>query len=363
MRFRKSLYISTIWLLPALFVVIESLIFLPRNLRNNGFIPYFIIFWSIRALLAPAIVFYTFRFWVEYNRVFRLVLVQLLGFFLFSILFWSISYLLLNELIHENVLFGGQPGESKLRVFSLIADNSLSTNIVVYTSTVAFCYIYEFFKRNTEANKKANELEKSLLVSKLEILKGQLNSHFLFNTLHTISSLVVRNKNEEANEMLIKLSDLLRFALKENKDQLIPLEKELEVLQLYLDIQKMRFKERLEVNINYPKSLNDALVPALILQPVIENSVKYAVEPFKDKGKIDIDINSEKEVLSIKVKDNGQTPFHTINFEKGIGLMNTRERLEQLFGKNFNFRILPNKNSGTMVDFELPLQLSGNGKM
>jgi len=361
MRFRKSLYVSMIWLLPALFVVIESLIFLPRNLRNNSFIPYFIIFWSVRALLAPAVVFYTFRFWVEYNRIFRLVLVQLLGFFLFSALFWSISYLLLNEMIHQNALFGGQEGESKLRVFALIADNSLSTNIVVYTSTVAFCYIYEFFKRNTEANRKANELEKSLLVSKLELLKGQLNSHFLFNTLHTISSLVVRNKNEEANKILIKLSDLLRFALKENKEQLIPLEKELEILQLYLDIQQMRFKERLEVRINYPRSLNNALVPALILQPVVENSVKYAVEPFKEKGTIDIDINTEREIISVKIMDNGQTPFHTINFEKGIGLTNTRERLEQLFGSNFEFRILPNKNAGTTVKFELPLQFTSNG--
>src|SRR5687768_11408798 len=287
MRLRNSLRISAVWLIPAVFVIIESLIFLPKALRSNSFIPYFAGFWFTRAILAPVIMFYTFRFWVEYNKVFKIFFVHLLGFLLFSVLFWTISFLLLRNVIYQNSMFGVERSSTNLGIFGLLVDNSLSTNIVVYTSTVAFCYAWEFFRRTNEANRKANELEKSLLVSRMELLKGQLNTHFLFNTLHTISSLVVRNKNDDANKMLVKLSDLLRFALKENKDQLIPLFKELEILHLYLSIQQMRFNDRLAVKINYPADLNNAMVPPLILQPIVENSIKYAVEPYKEKGIID----------------------------------------------------------------------------
>jgi two-component system, LytTR family, sensor kinase len=363
MRLRKSLYISGIWLLPALLVMIESLIFLPKALRHSSFPIYFIGFWTVRALLAPAIVFYTLKFWVEYNRIGRLFLLHLIGFLLFSALFWGLSYLVLYDTLYQNVFFGSIRTGTDLGVFSLIADNSLSTNIVVYVSTVAFCYIWEFFRRNAESSKKASELEKSLLISKLELLKGQLNTHFLFNTLHTISSLVVRNKNEEANKILVRLSDLLRFALKENKEQLIPLQKEIEILQLYLDIQQTRFNDRLDISIKYPDSLRNALVPALILQPIVENAVKYAVEPFKEKGMIEIDISHDKDILSVNIADNGQTPFHSINFDNGIGLQNTRERLQQLYNGRHVFSVIPNKISGTLVSFVLPLQFSTNGNI
>lgn len=356
MRVRRPLFVSAIWLLPALLVLAESLAFLPKALRNNSFVPYFMVFWGIRALLAPVIIFYTLRFWVEHNRPVRLILVHLLGFLLFSVLFWGSTYLFLHDTLYSSGFFGFDRTDTDLEVFSLIADNSLSTNIVVYVSTVAFCYIWEFFRRSAEANKKAVDLERSLLQSKLELLKGQLNTHFLFNTLHTISSLVVRHKNEEANTILVKLSELLRFALKDNKDQLIPLHKEIEILKLYLDIQQTRFRERLDVKIEYQPELDNVLVPALLFQPLVENAIKYAVEPFTQKGRIDIDINKMNGSVSVNIRDNGQTPFESINFGRGIGLQNTRERLEQLFGEKQSLKILPNEDAGTLVNFVIPFQ-------
>lgn len=361
MRLRKPLFVSMIWLLPALLVIAESLVFLPRAFRNNSFIPYFVVFWGIRALLAPVIIFYTLKCWVEYNRPVRLILVHLLGFLLFSILFWGITYLFLHDSLYKNGLFGFTGTSNDIGIFSLIADNSLSTNIIVYVSTVAFCYIWEFVRSSAEANKKAADLERSLLQSKLELLKGQLNTHFLFNTLHTISSLVVRQKNEEANMILVKLSELLRFALKDNKDQLIPLHKEIQVLQLYLDIQQTRFRDRLNVSIDYVPELNDVLVPAFLLQPLVENAIKYAVEPFTQQGKINIDISQQNGSVSVDIRDNGPTRFDTINFAAGIGLQNTRERLQQLFGDKQSFTIQPNRQAGTHVSFNIPLQFSNNG--
>ncbi len=355
---RKPLYASAVWLLPALLVIIESFIFLPKALRVNDFIYYFVIFWSTRALLAPVIILYTLKTWVDHNRTVRFFLVHLFGFLLFSVLFWVITYLFLEDTLYQNVLFRLNNESTRLSVFGLIADNSLSVNILVYVSTVAFCYIWEFFRRNAEANIKAAALERSLLTSRLELLKGQLNTHFLFNTLHTISSLVVRNKGEEANNILLKLGELLRFALKDNKDQLIPLRKEIEILQLYIDIQQTRFNSRLDIKINYAPELNDVLIPSLLLQPLVENAIRYAVEPFKETGKIVITVKKINDMISVTISDNGQTPFETINFNIGIGLQNTKERLEQLFGKDQSFTIEPNQSAGTRVNLLLPLQFN-----
>src|SRR5688572_19224250 len=135
MRFRNSLRISAIWLIPVVFVIIESIIFLPKALRNNSFVPYFAGFWFTRALLAPFIAFYTFRFWVEYNKVLKIFFIHLLGFLLFSLLFWTISFLLLRNVVSENAMFGIERTSTNLGVFGLLVDNSLSTNIIVYAST------------------------------------------------------------------------------------------------------------------------------------------------------------------------------------------------------------------------------------
>jgi hypothetical protein len=356
MRKSKSIIISVFWFLPVVLIVIETFIFLPKNLRNSSFIPYFMAFWGIRAALSPLIVFYTLKCWVDLNRILRLALVHLLGFLLFSVCFWGLAYLFLHNTLLGTSLFAFNQRSTNIGVFGMIVDNSLSTNIIVYVSTVAFCYTWEFFRRSTEANKKTAALEKSLLLSRLELLKGQLNTHFLFNTLHTISSLVIRNKGEEANTILIKLSGLLRFALKDNKEQLITLEKEMEILQLYLDIQQTRFNSRLDVRIDYAPELKQVLVPALMFQPLVENSIKYAVEPFRETGRIDISIQKAGDSLSVAIGDNGQTAFESINFETGIGLQNTRERLKELFGRQQSFNIQRNLMAGTLVNIVLPLQ-------
>jgi hypothetical protein len=159
MRIRKSIFVSAIWLLPTLLVVIESFIFLPKSLRNNSFTIYFVSFWSVRAVLAPLIIFYTIKTWVDYNRTIRFFLVHLTWLFLFSVLFWFDTYFFLQDTLYRNWLFGFSNEGTKLAVFGLIVDNSLSINIIVYVSTVAFCYIWEFFRRNTEAIKKLQRLK------------------------------------------------------------------------------------------------------------------------------------------------------------------------------------------------------------
>ena len=354
--FKKGFYAFGIWLIPVALVLIEAAIFLGKANWKSGYVSYFITFWILRAVLAPLIVYYTIRFWVEHSKWLRIVLTHITGFILFSILFWAGAYFILHDILHRSEFFGVQRTASNLQVFSLIVDNSISTNTIVYVSTVAFCYVWEFFKRNVSINKRAIELESSLLTSQLELLKGQLNTHFLFNTLHTISSLVIRGQKEEANKMLVRLSELLRFALKENKEQLIPLFREIELLQLYLDIQQTRFKERLQVSMNINTPPQTTLVPSLLLQPLVENAVKYAVEPYTEQGHIQIDIHSVNGSLCITVKDNGKKDFTKIDFHSGIGLSNTKERLQKLYPGEHTLSIEPNVSRGVIVNIKIPNQ-------
>ena len=353
--FKKGLYVFGIWLVPVVLVLLESILFLSRANWQSNYVPYFITFWVLRAVLAPAVVYYTLCFWVAHTKWLRLFLVHVGGFILFSLLFWTLAYLLLHNLLHKSEFFGVQRTSTDIGIFGMIVDNSVSTNSIVYVSTVVFCYVWEFLKQNISINKRAIELEKSLLTSRLELLKGQLNTHFLFNTLHTISSLVVRQQNEEANKMLVRLSELLRFALKENKEQLIPLYKEMELLQLYLDIQKTRFKDRLQLTIEVDASVHQSLVPSLLLQPLVENAVKYGVEPYSGEGRVEIAIYPVNGTLNISVKDNGKKNFDDIDFNAGIGLDNTKERLKQLYNGAHKFSIGPNTSGqGVMVKIEIP---------
>ena len=361
MGFKKGLYVLGIWLVPVLLILLEGALFLSKANWKSDYVPYFVTFWKLRALLAPFIVFYTLKFWVVHTKPFKLFLVHTAGFLLFSIIFWTSAYFFLRDILRESEFFGMLNTNSNVHVFGMIVDNSVSTNIIVYVSTVGFCYILEFFRQNIAINKKAMDLERSLLTSRLELLKGQLNSHFLFNTLHTISSFVVRGQNDEANKMLIRLSELLRFALKENKEQLIPLHKEMELLQLYLDIQQTRFKERLELCLRVEPAVENSLVPTLLLQPIVENAVKYAIEPFSDSGRIGIDIGKQNGKLSIVIKDSGRRSFSEINFDSGIGLSNTKERLQQLYPDDHRFSMRPNqKGKGVIVTIEIPNQTSAD---
>jgi hypothetical protein len=361
MQYRKAIYAFGIWLIPVILVLLEATMFLSRVNWASAFIPYAITFWVLRAVLAPLIVLYTVKLWVDPSKMIRLFLVHAAGFLLFSLLFWSIAYLVLHGIMHKSDFFGAARTSTNMQVFGMIADNSVSTNTVVYVSTVGFCYIWEFLRQNISINRKAMELERSLLTSRLELLKGQLNTHFLFNTLHTISSFVVRRQNEEANKMLIRLSELLRFSLKENKQQLIPLHKEMELLQLYLDIQETRFSDRLQLDIKLQPAVQHSLVPSLLLQPIVENAIKYGVEPFNDKGKISISIHAVNGKLMIQVSDNGKQHFKDINFNTGIGLNNTRERLKQLYNGDHKLTISPNRSGqGVMVAIEIPDQTSGH---
>jgi len=206
--------------------------------------------------------------------------------------------------------------------------------------------------------------------AQLEMLRYQLNPHFLFNTLNSISTLVLLKQTERANAMLSRLSSFLRYSLVGEREGLATVAQETEALKLYLDIERTRFEERLRTTFEIEPQAMTARLPSLILQPVIENAVKYAVTPSEDGADIDVDIRVLDRVegprLIITVADTGpgidfaalQGEAPATTYGTGVGLANIRDRLAQAYGDDHRFELEPNDPRGLIVLIDIPFQTS-----
>jgi signal transduction histidine kinase len=202
-----------------------------------------------------------------------------------------------------------------------------------------------------------SELESSLRNAELEVLRMRLNPHFLFNTLQNISTLV-RHEPQTADQMLIRLGDLLRAALRSNNTSEVTLDSELKLTRAYVDIEKLRFGDRLSVIVNAAPETGSALVPTLLLQPLVENAIKHGLRA-STGGKIAIETTRENGQLVISVRDNG-VGIHTgvsKPSDSGIGLSSTVERLARLYPGDHEFRFVTPPDGGTEVRISLPLRL------
>jgi LytS/YehU family sensor histidine kinase len=201
-------------------------------------------------------------------------------------------------------------------------------------------------------------LQQELTKSRLQTLQMQLNPHFLFNTLNVISSTMYEDV-KTADKMIANLSDLLRRTLDGVNWEEHPLRKELELLSLYGDTMKQRFREKLKMSIDIPSDTLDALVPGFILQPLVENSIQYSMER-KKAAVVDVSAQRSGETLVITVSDNG--PGVEEGFDKavknGIGLSNTIERLETLYGNDHKIEIQNIDQSGLRVTIHIPFHLT-----
>jgi LytS/YehU family sensor histidine kinase len=186
------------------------------------------------------------------------------------------------------------------------------------------------------------------------MLRYQLNPHFLFNTLNAINARVRLGENLQAGEMIQYLSRFLRHSLDHGGEQTVTLAQELESLELYLDIEQARFGERLEVVFDVVQAARDALVPSLILQPIVENAMKYAVSCSETGGTVTISARLIEDMLELQVRDTGPGIADLDNAEgTGIGLKNTRERLAALYN-DYQFTMHNCTPSGLLVTIRLP---------
>ena len=193
--------------------------------------------------------------------------------------------------------------------------------------------------------------------AQLQMLRYQLNPHFLFNTLNSINALVKLSENDRAGEMIQLLGEFLRHSLDENGIENISLEQELESLMLYLSIEKTRFEDRLKLEFEIDPQARQALVPALILQPIVENSMKYAIGASEDGGTIRITACVLQKQLQLEVSDTGPGMGAPATSQgRGVGLRNTLDRLQTLYDSEFTFETLEAEPSGVTIRISLPFQ-------
>jgi two-component system LytT family sensor kinase len=229
-------------------------------------------------------------------------------------------------------------------------------DIVIYLLIMSGCVAFAHFRKSQEKERRAGELEAHLAQAKLQALRMQINPHFLFNTLNAISTLV-HTSPHTADEMITDLGELFRFSLESSNDQEIPLSRELELLRRYLAIEQRRFGQRLEIEQNADPEIHDALVPPLILQPIVENAIRHGIETQAGLGRIAISARRNGNQVKLSVSDNGKKPFDaSIKEDKrqGIGLANTRARLQQLYGKEQSFSIFNGDLGGWTVEIKIP---------
>lgn len=205
----------------------------------------------------------------------------------------------------------------------------------------------------------ASELQRQLVNAQLGALKMQLQPHFLYNTLNAIMVLVRQQKGTQAEEMLARLSDLLRCVLEDVEAQEVPLRRELEYLRLYLSIEQVRFPDRLRAEISADTAILDAAVPQMGLQPIVENAIRHGIGRSSSAGRIQITAARVMDRLVIKVEDDGPGLVdEMLSLSGGIGLRNTRERLRQLYREASTFSVENSERGGAVVTMSLPYRLA-----
>ena len=211
----------------------------------------------------------------------------------------------------------------------------------VYWAVLGVGHAFDYRERFRERESAASELKAQLAQARLEALKMQLHPHFLFNTLHTISGLVRAGDRRPAVNMIAGLSELLRRALDSADEQEVALREELKFAELYLDIQLVRFSDRLTVRTDIAPETLDALVPNMLLQPLVENAIRHGVSPRETPGTISISAYRSDHSLHVEVSDDGpglQSGWR-LGEGGGIGLANTAERLKRLYGPDHRFEL------------------------
>src|SRR5947208_15109747 len=235
--------------------------------------------------------------------------------------------------------------------FGFYIDLIIASLIVIAVHALLY---YQNFRASELAQ---SSLKTQLAQAQLRALKMQLHPHFLFNTLHSISSLVLEDPSK-ANSMIARLGDFLRLTLENSNQQLVSLKEETEFLRCYLEIEQVRFGDRLTVALELEPQTLSVQVPHLILQPVVENAIQHAIAPRTARGHINIEAKRLNNLLRLEVRDDGPgiASNDALLGTEGVGLSNVRARLHQIYGSNFRFELMNRKDGGLTVVMEIPFR-------
>jgi two-component system LytT family sensor kinase len=228
-------------------------------------------------------------------------------------------------------------------------------DMAYYWAVLAFGYSLEIYQRYKNEELRSAQLEARLIETELKALREQMRPHFLFNTMNTIAVLVREGKNDEAVNLIARLSTLLRMSLDNTGVQEVTLRQEMDFLVRYVDIQKARFSDRLQVEIRIEPAAMEARIPNLILQPLVENAILHGVAPKSGPGKVTISGRVADGQLHLEVRDDGPgLGDGTKRSKEGIGLSNTRERIAKIYGAHGHLSLRSEAGHGVSVQIILP---------
>jgi LytS/YehU family sensor histidine kinase len=232
----------------------------------------------------------------------------------------------------------------------------LFINVFSYCAVVGIAHAVQYYRALNERRERTAVLERQLLQARLQALEMQIHPHFLFNTLHAVASLIRVKEDQAAIRMLVGLSDLLRLALRNRDAQEVPLRDELDFVRHYLEVEGIRFQDRLRVRIDVAADVPlDAPVPHLILQPLVENAIRHGVEKRAAAGNLTVDVVRADGMLRLRVTDDGPGPRPGGNGRRGVGLANTRQRLEHLYGERHSFDLSAGAGGGAVATVTVPI--------
>jgi len=310
--------------------------------------------WYLFAFLSVPALWLARRFRFERHHWPRKLLVHLLASAVFSVLWMTV-----RALIEERQTQGGDNPVSFQAAFTHALVATFFFNLLIYWTIISVSHSIEYYRKYQERELRTAELEVGLAQARLQALQMQLNPHFLFNTLHSISSLMHKDV-EAADRMISRFGDLLRLALENTEAHEVSLRQELEFLRSYLEIEQTRFGERLSVRLDVAPEALEARVPNLVLQPLVENAIQHGIEPHARPGQIELRARREKEMLLLEVRDNGNG-LPGSHPGKGVGVSNTRARLQHLYGNAHRFEFRNGEGGGLVVRVVIPFRVAGGG--
>jgi two-component system, LytTR family, sensor kinase len=233
--------------------------------------------------------------------------------------------------------------------------NGWFSYVILYAAILTLNYVLDSQKRLALQQTETARLNEQLMKAQLHALRQQIEPHFLFNTLNAVAGLVREGRNDSAVSMIAGLSDLLRRMLDDSARQQVPLREEMEFAQKYLNIQKVRFADRLQIDLDVPGELYSAQVPSLILQPMVENAIKHGIAKRAQGGTVRIAASHRDGILTLSVCNDGPTmPLEWETTRTGIGISNVRTRLKTLYGEAFELSMRNQNSGGVEVTVSLP---------
>ena len=355
LQLRSWLWIASIWFGLGIFAALQTVFVMRAEGMHHAWVTLFVVTvlsWLPWALATPLVLRLGRKFpSVQWRRL-SLWFLHLSACIAIGLLFavWS-TWLEVVSNAFANPAF--------VPVSSLWFDkfcNGMLSSLLLYATILTAGYVLDSREQLARQQAESARLSEQLTRAQLHALRQQIEPHFLFNTLNAIAGLVRENKNEAAVNMIAKLSDFMRRVLEDGTRQQVPLAEEMEFVQKYMDIQKVRFADRLQLYVNIGSELYPAQIPSLILQPMVENAVKHGIAKRAEGGAIRITASQSEGKLTVTVCNDGpQLPPDWEMTRSGIGISNVRTRLQSLYGDHFELSMRSREAGGVDASFSLPL--------